>query len=223
MRRLNPFWFVGVLLAASLVLWAALPATEAFTGANTTDLVTHNGSWTYSNGGDWEINTNAGRCAQGNYDGIAYWNADSFDSDQYSQAVVANLSGDTWIGVIVRVNGASMNNGYYATWDASGENLVLRELTAGSWANIATTAAAGLEVSDVVRLEAEGTYLTVKVNGSTVLGPSTDSSFASGSAGIVCYAPEGSRIDDWEGGNLAAPAGRRKITLLSFGSPLWFD
>jgi hypothetical protein len=64
-----------------------------------------------------------------------------------------------------------------------------------------------------VRLEVSGTTLTVKYNGTTI-DTATDSSLASGSAGVVCYdAGAFERADDWEGGNLGAGGGATPIPV----------
>ena len=65
-----------------------LPASDAFTASNGTALQTYSVNWTIQNGG-FTINSNQVGPAQSGAECGAFWNADSFDNDQYSQATLA--------------------------------------------------------------------------------------------------------------------------------------
>jgi hypothetical protein len=61
------------------------------------------------------------------------------------------------------------------------------------------------QLGDILRLEVIGSNLTVYLNGSVLLTAS-DSTYASGSSGVVAYGTlnSGTLIDNWEGGNLGS-------------------
>jgi hypothetical protein len=182
----------------------ALPATDSFTNSNGTQLETHDSSWTINNQG-FDIQSNA--CAGDAWAySMAHWNADSFDDDQYSEAVIDSQNGSGGIGVSGRVAAAAETA--YCYYEQAGYKKVSR-VTAGSRQILASDNST-FSISDVIRIECDSTTITPVLNGSTDtdLGAQTDSSITSGSAGVYAtsdYTDE--RIDDWEGGNLGAAAG----------------
>lgn len=182
-----------------------LPATDNFTAANGTDLVTYNASWTY-NGGVFAINSNAVYSNSAGIETGAHWNADAFNNDQYAQGVCAIIAALRWIGVAVRCHASAQT--YYGYYGSNADRYLFKEVAA-TWTQIGSAGGAFI-AADVIRLEVSGTTLTPKLNGSTdaTIGAQTDSAISSGSAGI-----SGSSLstvvslDDWEGGNLGAAAG----------------
>jgi hypothetical protein len=139
---------------------------------------------------------------------FAFWSANSFSEDQYSQISITKMG--SWPGVIVRADGVLDRfylgllvgpNDYriYNRWDG-GYNL-LATGTTETW-----------QVGDVLRLEAVGSAspmtVTLYHNGNAVLSW-TSSSQADvkngGSPGIGIYSPSGEALtlDNWEGGNIA--------------------
>jgi hypothetical protein len=65
---------------------------------------------------------------------------------------------------------------------------------------------------DTLRLEIEGDTLRAYINGVQTGIDQVDATYASGSAGILCFDTTGS-VDDWEGGNIgAAPAAATPIS-----------
>ena len=207
MRRLP--WMAALLLLismASAVIWAALPATDAFTGTNGTALTAYSSSWSL-NSGNFAINTNAIYPNQSVTECGARWNADTFENNQYAQGKLANIitTGQT-IGVAVRIStsGAASYYGFYADGSGGGKTFLFK-MVAGTWTQLGSLGAA-LSANDVLRLEINGTTLTPKVNGTTQSPPGTqsDSALSSGAAGLSGYSVSTSmRLDDWEGGNLA--------------------
>ncbi len=205
---------------ASAVTWAALPATDAFTAANGTALTTYSTNWAL-NSGNFAINTNAVHPNQTTAECGARWTADVFGNDQYSQGRLANLTttGQT-VGVAVRMatSGAASYYGYYADGSGSGKTFLFK-MVSGTWTQLGSLGAA-LSANDVLRLEVSGTTLTPKVNGATQSPPGaqSDSALSSGAGGLSGYSVSTSmRLDDWEGGNLAAPAITRPRRIMVSG------
>lgn len=180
----------------------ALPATDAFTAANGTVLTTYSASWT-NNNGTFAINTNSVHPNSGVADdAAAHWNADVFSNDQYSQGTIVALGATIYIGVSVRCHASAFT--FYQFNSDSADGCYLDKYVAGVYTQLGSTGGV-FAVSDVIYLQASGTTLTPKKNGSTVVTPGaqTDSAITSGSAGIG-GAGNGStsRLDSWEGGNL---------------------
>jgi hypothetical protein len=137
----------------------------------------------------------------------AFWSADSFSEDQYSQITITKMG--SFSGVIVRADGVLDRfylgllvgpNDYriYSRWDG-GYNL-LATGTTETW-----------QVGDVLRLGAVGSANPVTVslyhNGNAVLSWTSSSQAEvknGGSPGIGIYSPSGQALtlDNWEGGNL---------------------
>lgn len=196
LRGLNPL----------LLPFMALPATDAFTGTDNTVLTTYSSNWSF-NAGTFRIQSNAVRPDTGATDGAAFWNADSFNANQYAQGTIVARSGGAYLGVAARCAAAGVDT-FYGYEADSADLAYLFKHVAGVSTTIST--AAVFAVNDVVRLEASGTSLTCKRNGSAdTIGTQTDSSIASGSAGISgAGGSTGARLDTWEGGDLAAAAGQ---------------
>lgn len=177
----------------------ALPATDAFTGTDGTALATYSASWTVMQGSiQISSNTARGMSSAGNAD--ALWNADTFSDDQYSQAVISERASGIYVAVSLRASGA--NTYYQASFDnGSGGFAGLYKVVSGTATLLGSHGAAA--VSDLIRIEATGTTIVSKKNGTTLVTV-TDSAIASGSAGFGFYSTSGTapRIDDWEGGNI---------------------
>jgi len=169
-----------------------LPATDNFNRADANPI---GGNWTTCSDVEaLKIATNQVR-SSGFSDGGAYWNADSFAADHWSECKIIAASNDG--GPAVRCS----SSGFYYCTPVSG-GTIYRYKTGGNWVTLGTskfTAANG----DVLRLQATGTSTTtlkVYVNG-TLVATVTDSSspLTSGAAGLECY--EATLLDDWQGSN----------------------
>jgi hypothetical protein len=134
----------------------------------------------------------------------AFWSADSFGENQYSQVKLVNI-GD-WNGVIVRAK-ADVDEFYLGICrGGNGYDIYVR--TPSGYADLAHGFTETWSPGDIIRLEASGSGpvdLTLLRNDTPVL-TYTDSTYniTGGSPGIGIYSPSGSnlRVDDWEGGDL---------------------
>jgi hypothetical protein len=61
--------------------------------------------------------------------------------------------------------------------------------------------------TDVIRIEVTGTSLTVKKNGSAVIGPITDSAISSGQAGVYGLDGGENKGDNWQADNIGGGGG----------------
>lgn len=178
----------------------ALPASDTFTAADSTGLEVYNTSWSEMGGANsFRINTNAVYPSGANDFG-ARWNADTFNDNQYAQLTIVAISVGPMIGPAVRCSSSA--NSYYEFYSDSGSSQVAK-MVAGTWTQLGSNGAAAA-VGNVLRIEADGTTITPKVDGSTSgIGVQTDSALTSGYGGLGGYdAGTGMRGDNWEAGNL---------------------
>lgn len=218
-----PHWlFEGRLIP--VIAGGALPATDNFTGIDGAQLSARTG-WA-ANKGDFDILTNTFKCdsATTNATIFAHWTSDAFGNDQYATlSVYTNpVARYCYLGAAVRCAAGTTVTGYQF-WFGEDENDVVK-LDAGTETQVGRSVAAPGEGTFTIRLEVSSTTLTPTINGSTTgtPGAQTDASIASGSAGVSGWqwssadSTEYTRGDDWEAGNLGAPAGRTTYNTDAF-------
>lgn len=196
----------------------ALPATDNF---NRSDLVSLGSNWTVLNSGGFGVSSNnlypncSGDCG-------AIWNADTFADDHYSKLgsiTAVNSSGDFALGLSVR--GAVSGSRYYGYigLPRSAERYLIRN-DAGTPTALQHYTGGGVSIGNSMELRAVGSLITPMLNGSTdsSLGTATDSTYASGSAGVAGYSASNLlRADDWEGGNITTGGASVQQLLMMMG------
>ena len=137
----------------------------------------------------------------------AFWSADSFSEDQYSQITITKMG--NWPGVIVRADGV-VDRFYLGLLSGPNDYRIYRRWDGGYYL-LATGTTETWQVGDVLRLEAVGSADPVTVtlyhNGNPVLSWTSSSPAEvknGGSPGIGIYSPSGQALtlDNWEGGNI---------------------
>jgi len=154
-----------------------------------------------------------------------FWNADSFNADQYSKhKYISGLASATHYGsTLVR---ASANNCYIYEYDGANDNR-LYEVVSGGWTGLGSAETESFSSGDEIKLVVAGTGGTFSLkaykNGTEIASYTTsNSAHTSGAAGICAYEVTTSdmQLDDWEGGNGTGAAGllpvlgKRENTLL---------
>lgn len=132
----------------------------------------------------------------------AYYTGVAFANDHYAQAkLVANL-----VGVSVRVVNTGGESNFY-NFDANSGSGAIRifKYKNNVGATVLTSDTITVNANDVLYLEAVGSALTAKINGSTVLTTS-DSEFTTGSPGIFLGNTGADVLDDFEGGDTGGGA-----------------
>ncbi len=169
-------------------------ATDDF---NRTDAANLGANWTVPTGCT-AIPVVSNQCSAGTWGPpIEFYNGVSWPDDQYAQLVITSVSTSTDSGMGPAVRVTSGGDAYFA--QATTSEIRLYKRVSGGYTQLGSDAAAAT-ANDVLYIEAQGTSILVKKNGSTIIGPVTDSSIASGNAGIwtTDIANAG---DDWEGGD----------------------
>jgi hypothetical protein len=152
-----------------------------------------------------------------NGDCAAFWNADAFPNDQYSQAQVATSSDATgaYNGVLVRSGTAGGTNAYAFRYNTFNSVWQVSKIVAGAYTNLSGSQASTFATNDIIKLTVVGITLTAYQN-STVLYTTTDSSLTSGPAGIYGNNPTTNGpiyITNWQGGSLASGGPQNQLMM----------
>jgi chitodextrinase len=146
-----------------------------------------------------------------NSNNYAFWSADGFSEDQYSQIVITKIAGGSWPGVIVRADGI-LDRFYLGLLVGPNDYRIYRRWDGGYY-QVATGTTDTWHVGDVLMLGVTGSVNPVTVtlyhNGSAVLSWTSSSQAEvknGGSPGIGIYSLSGQALtlDNWEGGELVA-------------------
>lgn len=193
-------------LASALFASVALPATDDFNRTDETPLA---GNWTQSgsSGNDVVLAGNAINFSAGASDCAAWWDADAFGANHYSQIAIATYPSSSFKhGVSVRHQSGAFTLYYFGAWTGVYE---IGRFDAGS-ATVITTGLGTPAAGDVMKLEVNGTTLTAYVDGVSVgTGSTTDggSAITGGAAGLVGYGSAlAATLDNWEGGDVGGAA-----------------
>jgi hypothetical protein len=185
-------------------------ATDNF---NRADSGTLGANWTDMDAG-WGIVSNQANSAS--IPSCAIWNAVSFPNDQWAQATLKSVGTNTndGHGVTVRGSGSAGGDCYFAFGFSGGTALWAR---VGGGYSLIGFDSTSWSIGDVIYLEAQGTTLVVKRNGATIAAlTTTDSSIASGSAGVFGF-HNPAILDDWSAGDFASGGAISGTATLTFG------
>jgi hypothetical protein len=167
-------------------------------------------NWTANSDGGLVILSNKVKGNNASTQTSSYWTANGFSSDQFSQItnMVQNLGTD-YAGVTVRQQGVGGQTYYVAVylWNSGTPLIQLYKHVAGGPGYVqlgSNFSAAAAGPTDVLRLEANGSTLSVKWNGTAVITQTDTAIPSGGSPGIQIF--QGATADDWQGGALGAPA-----------------
>lgn len=199
------------LFVASVGLWAAIPATDTFTRADSVNDLGPN--WTAQ-----DVGHPLGILGQRVYAttftswSTSFWSADTFSANQASEWRVID---DGFAGILVTVRASGTTEAtqqfYGIAADQSGGSIVL--VTGGAMSVIAPFVA--VFNGDLVRLEVCGSTVTGKVNGATQ-GAVTDATLVSGQPGGGMF-DLNTLIDDWTGDNVTCggpPPSTKRLLLM---------
>jgi hypothetical protein len=140
---------------------------------------------------------------------------ESYPADQYSQAVLVALASAEWF-VLVRGRTTVQTDLYaggYSSTQAGDTNLRIFKMVNNVFTSLANFGSQFLAATDVVRLEVKADDLELFVDGISKLTAANDPSLTSGPPGIGVSHSAGNvaLLDDWEGGDFAAPPGTRFV------------
>jgi hypothetical protein len=191
----------------------ALPASDNFNRADANPI---GGNWTTS--GNLAAMRLLSNQVKGSTTGTcgAYWNADAFNDDQYSQIKgVSATYQNTW-GPSVRVAAGGTEICYFFRYQTS-TTLRVYKINGGSASQIGSDYSNTYVQNDILRLEVSGqdasAVLTPYINGVAQATRAGSAGFNSGSAGIR-QAAATQLMDDWGGGNLGGAIAGFLETLL---------
>lgn len=155
-------------------------------------------NWTQVTGAT-SVDTNQARITTN--PGVNRYEADLSGDDQYSQNIVTTRSGNHL--VTVQWNAGNLQR--YAYIQNSSQARLTRVTAAGSGTVFATATQAWAAVPFTIRIEKNGNSIKGIQNGTTVVGPTTDTNITGNRrCGWEGSAAAGQWIDDWEAGDLSS-------------------
>jgi len=184
----------------------AVLATDSFTRANNADLGT---AWDVPTGGAaFKVASNAATPTFLESDAMESNNSATWPNDQYAQCAVTVVGtvSTTGLGPAVRMATGALTFYRCVASHAATNNVELAKFVSGSYTQLALRTQAWTD-GDVLRVEVSGTTLKMFRNGTQLGANVTDSSIASGRAGIgYSGAVTSGSLDDWEGGDFTTAA-----------------
>lgn len=172
-------------------------------------------NWTTGvDGNDPEIVGNEVVGPGGFIDHEAFYSASAFNNNQYSQAVINAIAGNSYMGVMCR---ASTTDHVVAQNVDHFLGVGIFWYNGGAFTEIAGDSDGFLVPGDVLRLEAEGTTFRFYVNGVLRLSGTNASAPASGRPGIL-VSNTGDEIDNWAGGNIVNDNARPSRMMMGMGT-----
>lgn len=185
----------------------AVLATDNFNRADENPL-SGGGNWSPSFGDqNWKVVSNVAVPVNvSTLDSVMHYTAGTWPNDQYSKAdltVSGTGGGDQGVGLNVR--GTTAATTYYRAVADHGatNNVGISKLVAGVYSNLALTSSSWTDGA-TWELDVQGTTLTFKRAGSTIL-TTTDASIASGKPGIeLSTVVTSASLDNWEGGDFTS-------------------
>lgn len=158
--------------------------------------------------GDWDILSNALRCAAngGSGYGTARFESDLSSDDMYSQAICTGYGGSRQAGVTVRV--ASDAETCYSFEVRNNETTTyrIRRLTAGTSLGAVNTTHPSVPFT--AKLTVDGSSLEGFIDGSSVIGPITDTNITGNTrAGTYANSANNVTLDDFQAADLVAASG----------------
>ena len=183
-------------------------------------------TWTEYVGTAWGITSNEAKIT-GNVNGnAARADSDLASDDHFAQVTIVSLVEAITAGSAVCRKDATATDTAYEFDDRQTPTVshVLRKIIAGSTTTLATGSSTHA-ANDVIRIEADGSTITGKKNGTTDAGPTTDTEITGNvRCGIRGFSNSGGgivRLDPWSAGDLAVAGGvvtPRLLGLLGVGS-----
>lgn len=162
---------------------------------NRADAATLGANWTNSVGSGFGIVSNRASSKTAGAS-VAVFSGASWTggNDQYGEAAIITKNSTKDAGILCRgATGAEtfyifeINDNDAAVALGSSMRCGMYKAVAGVYTLLGSTSSFVVSTTDVLRIEAQGTSITAKLNGATKLGPNTDSSIASGKCGLSGY------------------------------------
>ena len=195
-----------------LIPTLALAATfnDSFTRADSNNDLGAN--WTDAISVGLGINSNRAYSATPGASRASWVTGTTQTAAQYIQGTINDVGSSRYFTFMLRGSGADGTRAAYEVSVGGTNELYIEEVAAGTGTNLATGSFT-LANGDVVRAEAEGTALRLKINGTTRLS-TTDGTLTSGLTGLSIYHDSGlPTIDNVEAGDIGGGGGGTGIIL----------
>lgn len=171
---------------------------------NRADAATLGANWTNSVGSGFGIVSNRASSKTNNSSVAVYSGASwTVSTDQYAEAQIITKASGNDAGIACRGSTSSetfyifeINDNDAAVALGSSMRCGLYKAVAGAYTLLGSTSSFVVSTTDVLRIEAQGTNVTAKLNGVTKFGPTSDSAIASGKPGLSGFSTVGGEVFD---------------------------
>jgi hypothetical protein len=210
-------------LVALLVSVCGVVALQALTASDnfnrtSEDPLSDGGAWTNLGAGDFKTESNTVAAPSGaGYSWV--YRAGSWSGNHSSEFTMVNYTADAGkaVGVAVRMQGSGQNGYELIAYNGA---YIVREMTAGTPATVATLAATPAD-GDVMKLSITGSNMTASIDGSpdANCNPCSDASFTGGAPGMTGISTLSDfQVDDWNGADVGgSPAASCFLGLMGVG------
>lgn len=180
----------------------ALPASDPFTGTGTLGA-----NWTITQGTPARV---AGVCVFTPAESSAYWSADSFSADHYSQILLSSpqSSAGGGPGAYARLGGTGATTTGYL-FAPQTDKCTLYKITGGTTYTVLQDLSSTVTAGDTAYIEVVGTTIKCKKNGTQIGSNQTDAAIASGAAGFYGYT--NGNLDDFLADNISSLTAAQEI------------
>jgi predicted GH43/DUF377 family glycosyl hydrolase len=197
--------------------------TDTFTRANSGTL---GSNWTTISGatdtGTLGITSNAATPTANSVRAAALWNANAFTNDQWAEVLATpsggvNTGNNAFYGVCLRAASNDTFYGLQMNFGTTASGLNIFKVVSGTFTSLTVATWATGTNPYLMRGEVTGTTINMYLNGVLAL-TATDSSIASGSAGVWAFNIAASHIalTNWRGGDIVWT---RQGTVMNFNAP----
>lgn len=199
-------WLNGVLWAEETVERSrelGIDPTDDFNRANETPIAA---PWTQQSGSGGTINLASNAVTAGSAaDKFYYYSGATATANQFSQWVSnSSVTNDDW-GPAVRIGENGFSGYWFSQYTAGSEEILCYD--GGSFSSILALDISNLTNGQTVYIEANGSSITCKKNGATVMGPTTDTLLTAAGNGVGVFLYQtGGAIDTWQGGDIGGAA-----------------
>jgi hypothetical protein len=176
--------------------------SDDFNRGNSTGL---GSNWTGSVGGGYDVVSNQASKHGGTNTEASVFTGASWTggNDHYSEVSIITKTSGNDASVTCRASSSAetyyvfqINDNDAAVALGSSMRCGMYKVVAGTYTLLGSTASFTVSTTDTMRVEAQGTSITSKLNGTTKFGPTTDSGIASGKPGIMGFTGAASSIFD---------------------------
>lgn len=161
-------------------------ATDSFTNTNGTVLSTHDANWANVTG-QAIIQSNAMTGNTNAASSMYRWTGETWTDHQSSEGPCNIAAGGGTVGVAVRVQSGSFSGYAAEVGVAASPTVYISRYDSGTYNNLQSNTETFVNGDNLYMEHDASDNITVKINTTTIYGPTTDATYGSGDVGVSAY------------------------------------